>query len=85
MCTTAEFLVKFHENVIFFFEIQFLVGESIVNDVVAYSIFELVVEFVVVTDSICVLDVLLEIVAGLSHGCQCMADFTNYVAYHHDA
>ena len=48
------------------------------------SVLELTLQLVVVADSIDVLDILLEILARLTHFRESVTDLTDYVAHSHD-
>ena len=85
MSTIAQILIEFHQKVIFFLNVQFLVGQPIIDDIISDSGFQLMVEVVILTNSVSILDILLKIVLCLSHEGEGVTDLINNVSGQHDA
>jgi hypothetical protein len=77
--TISEFLIQLHEDIVLLFDVELLIGQSIVHDVVSDPVLEFLTQLVVAADRVCVLDVLLKVVTGLPHGCKDVANLTDDV------
>jgi hypothetical protein len=78
--TIAQLLIELHEEVVFLVDVELLVGQLVVNDVVAHPLLQVVAQLVVLADLICILDVVLELLLHLPHRCQRVPYLTHDVA-----
>lgn len=65
---------------IFLIDIELLIGELMVHNIITNSLLEILVQLIVLTDLVCVLNVVLELLLVLADRCESMAYLTDDVS-----
>lgn len=79
MITISQILIQFHQELIFLIDIKFLIGKLMIHDIITNPLLEILIQLIILTNLICILNIVLELLLILTNSCEGMTNFTDNI------